>query len=495
MSKYGKLSRSDGHSKWFLQKTLLEHDSSMDHPWMQMIYKQSFSVKQYAAWLARNHAVFAKMEKQMEVSKEPLSIVHDSALNRTDTLEVDLARLLGSDWKNEAAEMVATSAATKQYLEKLEADSASSWLMLAHHFLQYNAVLSGGAYLGEMVSQKLCVPHGAPGVKFYAFDGVSSGKESARVQRYIRDFDTIGITDEDRDEMLVAMKRIYKDTEALMTECFDLNPVKGIGYEAAKASGEAAPPPPCAEQLELDFADLQNYRGENGARILISLDGQLLDVSSGRELYGPGGGYSILSGHDVSKCLATMSLEPSHLDDVSWKPETAEDKEALKNWLERLKAKYPVAGKLKPGSVPPASDDATSSEGLRKRQTGTSAEASASGSSEAPAAEGEKCPISGKVGTCPMASIMGLAGASPPKEETQAATSSANGTKAGGAFMSGKSLVASVEKTNSSEESFLWRLCPLHWDDKTIKMVIAIAITSWMSGVFVGWNLRKQLVS
>lgn len=31
---------------------------TMDHPWMQMIYKQCFTVKQYATWLALNHAVF-----------------------------------------------------------------------------------------------------------------------------------------------------------------------------------------------------------------------------------------------------------------------------------------------------------------------------------------------------------------------------------------------------------------------------------------------------
>ena len=29
------------------------------------------------------------------------------------------------------------------------------------------------------------MPHGAPGVKFYAFEGVDSGKEPIRVQRYL----------------------------------------------------------------------------------------------------------------------------------------------------------------------------------------------------------------------------------------------------------------------------------------------------------------------
>ena len=38
--------------------------------------------------------------------------------------------------------------------------------------------------------------------------------------------------------------------------------------------------------------------------------GELLDVSAGREMYGPQGGYALLAGHDVTRCLATMSLEP-----------------------------------------------------------------------------------------------------------------------------------------------------------------------------------------
>lgn len=41
--------------------------------------------------------------------------------------------------------------------------------------------------------------------------------------------------------------------------------------------------------------------------------GDLLDVSAGREMYGPGGGYSLLAGHDVTRCLATMSLAPRYL--------------------------------------------------------------------------------------------------------------------------------------------------------------------------------------
>lgn len=490
MSKYGALSRTEGHSKWFLQKTLLEHDRSMEHPWMQMIYKQCFSVEQYAAWLALNRAVFAAMEEYLApmVSSEPLSKVHDPLLARTPTLEVDLKQLLGAPWEVKAKSFEAESPALKCYLEHLAEDAKSPALLLAHHFLQYNAVLSGGAYLGDMVSAKLCVPHGAPGVRFYAFEGVEQGKGPARVQRYLRDFDSVQLSEEELQQMLLTMRRVYEDTEALMQEIFDMNPASGIAYGDSKAGGSAgAGPAPLEEQITLDLHELQGFRGDEGGRILLSLAGELLDVSAGRELYGPGGGYAVLAGHDVTRCLATMSLDESALDDLGWVPESQEDESALAQWREKLKAKYPVAGRLSHTS---AAADGDASAGLRQRAVANRGSSPAR-EEEVPSSTGEtqKCPISGKEGSgCPMSSFIGLkSSSSAPAKEPAAATSG---------FMAGKSMVASVQKSSaSSEDSLLYRLCPLHWDEQTIKTLIIVALCSWTSGVFVGWNLHRQLAS
>ncbi|CAK9041070.1 Damage response protein 1, partial [Durusdinium trenchii] len=492
MSKYGALSRSEGHSKWFLQKTLLEHDKSMDHPWMQMIYKQVFSLKQYASWLVLNRGLFKALEAKLDT--EPICRVHDEGLLRTAALEADLRRLLGPNWEEESEKIASNSSALKQYLQSLEKDAENSNLLLAHHFLQYNAVLSGGAYLGKMVSEKLCVPHGAPGVKFYAFDGVAAGKESVRVQKYLQDFDQIEMGDEIRLPMLRAMKRIYAATETMMSEIFELNPVKGISYRSSQDTPAAEKAEPCAEQLELTLDELQGFQGQDGGRILIGIGGELLDVSSGRELYGPGGGYAILAGHDVTRCLATMSLEPDHLDDFEWKPDTPEDEEALKAWRERLKEKYPLAGPWgeKIGKLR-AGEEVSADSGLRmRRPNSTKVDApkvempTVPAQPVQPAQPEERCPISGKQGTCPMASIMGIT------KESTAAPSGASTSGGSTSFMKGKSLVASVQKKDL-EDSLFYRLCPLHWDDKTIKMVAMIAVASWISGIFVGWNLRKMI--
>ncbi|CAE7506572.1 vem-1 [Symbiodinium natans] len=336
-----------------------------------------------------------------------------------------------------------------------------------------------------MVSQKLCVPHGAPGVKFYHFEGVQAGKEPARVQQYLMAFDQLQLGEDVRNQMLKVMKRIYMDTEAMMTEIFDMNPASGVSYRSSKEEGERELPAPCKEQLTLSLQELRQFTGEDKGRILVSLAGELLDVSSGREMYGPGSGYSILAGHDVTRCLATMSLEPEHLDDLRWSPDCAEDEDALNQWRQRLKEKYPVAGQLTSAAD---TADATGAEGLRKRPAGKEEAKAPNAVTAGGHAEGDRCPISGKQGTCPMAAIMGI------QKPAEKAEPAALGTSSGGAFMAGKSLVASVQKKNSFDDSLLYRLCPLHWDDKTIKMVCMIAAASWMSGIFIGWNLRKMLV-
>lgn len=484
MSKYGNVSRKAGHAQWFLQKTLEHHDRSMDHPWMQMIYGQSFTIKQYGAWLALNHAVFVALEKH--ANPDNVGGVYDAKLLRTAALEVDLARLLGEGWATEAKVMVSASKATTEYLQRLEEDAANPKFLLAHHFLQYNAVLSGGAYLGKMVSEFLCVPHGAPGVRFYAFEGVNENMSPARVQEYIRSFDKIEIDDECREAMLIVMRRIYTDTEVMMTECFDLNPGARASYGAAKGSDSAPTPFPASELLDLTLDELHGYTGANDGRILMCLNGELLDVSAGRELYGPGCGYAILAGHDVTRCLATMSLEPADLDDLRWEPDNAEDEKTVLSWGEKLKAKYPVAGKLRRDQI----SSSAGSEGLRQRSTPATTSAPAKATAAAGAhAPGEACPISGKVGTCPMAGIMGIPAAKAKAEPKPPAPA--------GTFMAGKSLIAAVDdaKGSTNGESFLYKICPLHWDDNTTRLLVLVAATSWISGIFIGWQLHKSLAA
>merc|ERR1719316_1282720 len=141
------------------------------------------------------------------------------------------------------------------------------------------------------------------------------------------------------------MHAIYENTEEMMREVEEMNPTKD---DARQASQRVIP---AEEQLELDLPDLHCYNGVDRERILLSIGGIILDVTAGAEIYGPGGGYHLFAGHEVTRCLATMSFDSSSLDDVSWVPTEMDELNILRNWIEKLMEKYPVAGRLKSGQL------------------------------------------------------------------------------------------------------------------------------------------------
>ena len=60
---------------------------------------------------------------------------------------------------------------------------------------------------------------------------------------------------------------------------------------------------------------LKEFNGKDeDTPLYVCVKGDVFDVSEARSFYGPGGGYALFAGRDASKCLATMSLEESDLD-------------------------------------------------------------------------------------------------------------------------------------------------------------------------------------
>merc|ERR1712129_43797 len=126
-------------------------------------------------------------------------------------------------------------------------DSSDPWLLLCHHFLQYNAVLSGGQFLGSMVSARASADHasGDSGAALYDFPAECQPTH-ARVQSYIDAVDALEISDELRARMLTCMRAVYALLLSSFDESYEGAPTQGISYSASKnaaaaaASGEAA---------------------------------------------------------------------------------------------------------------------------------------------------------------------------------------------------------------------------------------------------------------
>ncbi|KAK2767822.1 hypothetical protein FQN54_003983 [Arachnomyces sp. PD_36] len=94
------------------------------------------------------------------------------------------------------------------------------------------------------------------------------------------------------------------------------------------------------------------FNGEGGAPVYLAVRGQVFDVSSGRNFYGPGGPYENFAGRDATRGLACQSFDEDMLtkdlkgplDDLSGLND--DELENLRGWEERFSEKYLVVGKL-----------------------------------------------------------------------------------------------------------------------------------------------------
>lgn len=93
--------------------------------------------------------------------------------------------------------------------------------------------------------------------------------------------------------------------------------------------------------------------GRIDAPIYIAINGKVLDVSyGGKAMYGVGGPYHLFVGHDASRALAKMSLNPQDLANSDLSDLTEKELKVLGDWESKflLSKKYPVVGVLKNSS-------------------------------------------------------------------------------------------------------------------------------------------------
>lgn len=94
------------------------------------------------------------------------------------------------------------------------------------------------------------------------------------------------------------------------------------------------------------FQELAAYNGTNPSKpLLVSIKGQIYDVSSRMEMYGPGGSYSTFAGVDASYMLSIMNTEAdkankpyAHLGEA--------EQQSLSGWESFFNGKYTIVGKI-----------------------------------------------------------------------------------------------------------------------------------------------------
>lgn len=331
MSGYSGLAAdAKGNSSWFLTRTNKEHGDTMEHPFMKSIYAESFDVEAYCQYLAGLYHIFGSLEAHCgKASLTALTSLNDPSLHRTEALKEDLAFWWGPEWKVKAEQ---PSAATAAYLQQLEKDASDPWLLLCHHFLQYNAVLSGGQFLGGKVGSRAKQPAPA-GIRFYTFALPEGQSTHARVQCYLDALDKVSIADDIRARMLDCMKRVYQLILATFDEAYSLSKVEGVSYAAAKASPKLPPLPVAPGERSFTLEELVAYDGSDPKKpLLTAILGRVYDVTSGKESFGPKGPYAMFAGHDATYNLAVMSLKKQTVDKFEYTLEP-DDKECLADWI------------------------------------------------------------------------------------------------------------------------------------------------------------------
>ncbi|KDQ15152.1 hypothetical protein BOTBODRAFT_109330 [Botryobasidium botryosum FD-172 SS1] len=89
---------------------------------------------------------------------------------------------------------------------------------------------------------------------------------------------------------------------------------------------------------------LHKYDGSHAdAPIYVSIKGTVFDVSSKRDVYGPGGSYAVFSGKDASRGLGMSSLKAE--DAVAdWSTLDAAQRKVLDDWHAFFLKRYPIVG-------------------------------------------------------------------------------------------------------------------------------------------------------
>lgn len=128
----------------------------------------------YRSLVSNLYFVYSAMEEEMErLQAHPIiSKIYFQQLNRRKSLEQDLTYYFGPNWRD----LVAPSAATKDYVQRIRSVAASQpELLIAHSYTRYIGDLSGGQILKKIAQKGMNLAEGE-GTAFYEFKDISDEK-------------------------------------------------------------------------------------------------------------------------------------------------------------------------------------------------------------------------------------------------------------------------------------------------------------------------------
>ena len=150
------------------------HDAAEASRYITDLMEGRLDADEVTVFLVQHFVLYSAMERRQRerFTDDPLvGGFLDGALERTASLERDLGRLLGPEWRDRlAGDEIYVAAATRRYVEVL--DTADAAAILANHYVRYRGDLSGGQALGRLFGRH----YGVGDLAFYRFEAIGAIK-------------------------------------------------------------------------------------------------------------------------------------------------------------------------------------------------------------------------------------------------------------------------------------------------------------------------------
>ena len=146
------------------------HSSSEGASFMSTLLRGERTRDDYISLVAQHYFIYEALESAGERMRADAvaSVFLSDKLTRLPALEADLEFLLGSDWR----ERIAPLPTTQRYVERIRQVGAT-WAggFVAHHYTRYLGDLSGGVFIGRVMSRRFGFE--TNGIGFYLFDDIA----------------------------------------------------------------------------------------------------------------------------------------------------------------------------------------------------------------------------------------------------------------------------------------------------------------------------------
>ncbi len=172
------------------EETARAHTLAENTAFMKCFLKGVVEWEPFRKLLANLYFVYNALEAEIESRcDDPIvAAIHFPELNRSASLEKDLAFYYGEQWRDE----IAPSASGLVYVNRIhEVANTDSALLIAHSYTRYLGDLSGGQALKTIIRSALKLP-AAEGTAFYEFEQIPTPEaKRAFKERYRHAIDAL----------------------------------------------------------------------------------------------------------------------------------------------------------------------------------------------------------------------------------------------------------------------------------------------------------------